>query len=78
MLNVMSRRWGVTGCVAGFLLSGVCHAAQVVPLSSLDLSKMSQGRGRPRVDKSASGQPMSIGGRSFKQGVGTHARSERA
>ena len=55
----------------------VACAASVdrVPLSELDLSKMKQGWGTPQVDKSVEGKPLSIGGRSFTYGVGSHAAS---
>ncbi|NLS95341.1 MAG: alpha-galactosidase [Planctomycetaceae bacterium] len=46
-----------------------------VPLSSLDLSKMTAGWGEPQADKNCMGQPMSIAGRTFERGVGTHADS---
>ncbi len=42
-------------------------------LGSLDLSKMSQGWGTPRVDQSVTGQPLAIDGVRYKKGVGTHA-----
>ncbi|UCG47747.1 MAG: NPCBM/NEW2 domain-containing protein [Phycisphaerales bacterium] len=44
-------------------------------LSSLDLSRMTSGWGRPRVDKSVQDRTMSIAGRKFERGVGTHADS---
>jgi len=47
----------------------------IVPLGELDLSKMSSGWGRPRVDQSITGKPISIAGRTFEHGVGTHAES---
>lgn len=50
-------------------------ASEVVPLGTLDLSLMRQGWGRPQVDRSVTQQPLSIGGRRFDHGVGTHARS---
>ncbi len=46
-----------------------------VPLSSLDLSKMSVGWGEPQVDKNCVGERMSIGGKGFDRGVGSHADS---
>lgn len=49
-----------------------------VALQELDLSRMSQGWGSPQVNKSVSGSPLSIGGRKFAHGVGTHAASEFA
>jgi alpha-galactosidase len=50
--------------------------AQTVRLGELDLSKMSSGWGKPLVDQSVTGKALSIGGRTFDQGVGTHAGSE--
>jgi len=44
-------------------------------LASLNLSKMTSGWGKPEVDKAVQGQPMSIAGRKFDKGVGTHANS---
>jgi len=52
----------------------VC-ADQTVWLSSLDLGKMTAGWGEPVADKSVQGKPISIAGRKFDRGVGTHAPS---
>jgi alpha-L-rhamnosidase len=49
-----------------------------VGLQELDLGRMSQDWGVPQADKSVSGGPLSIGGRTFAHGVGTHAVSEFA
>ena len=46
-----------------------------VPLSSLDLSKMTAGWGKPEVDRNCVGKTMRIAERSFDHGVGTHANS---
>ncbi len=43
-------------------------------LSSLDLSKIHQGWGQAHVDKAVTGKLLSIGGRRFEHGVGTHAK----
>lgn len=51
------------------------EASETVWLSSLDLNKMSVGWGKPLKDKTIQGKPMSIGGRKFQHGVGTHAAS---
>jgi alpha-galactosidase len=45
------------------------------PLSSLDLFNMEQGWGRPHIDKSVTNKPLSIAGKQFPFGVGTHASS---
>jgi alpha-galactosidase len=44
-------------------------------LSSLDLTRMTAGWGRPLADKSVQDRRMSIAGRKFDRGVGTHADS---
>lgn len=57
----------------GFSFSAL--AADTVPLSSLDLSKMKQGWGQPQVNRSMREKPLSIAGKAFEGGVGTHANS---
>src|SRR3990172_7795054 len=52
------------------------QSPQTVWLSSLDISKMQQGWGQPQADKSVTGKPISIAGRVFERGVGTHAVSK--
>ena len=65
-----------TGLLAFFLLASfVLGAAETVPLSTLDLSKMKQGWGEPKIDQSVTGKPLTIGGKTFEHGVGTHAQS---
>jgi alpha-galactosidase len=46
-----------------------------IPLSSLDLTFMDQGYGRPHADKSVTNTTMAIAGKKFATGVGTHASS---
>ncbi len=62
--------WGLCWSLAVF-----GSAAETVPLSELDLSKMSAGWGRPRANRSVQEQTLSIAGRRFEHGVGTHAES---
>ena len=47
-------------------------------LQELDLSGMTQGFGAPQPNKSVSGKPLSIGGRVFEKGLGTHSPAEVA
>lgn len=54
---------------------GVRAEAESVWLSSLNLSNIVQGWGAAQMDKSVTGQPLSIAGRKFEHGVGTHANS---
>ena len=48
-------------------------AAAPTPLSGLDLTKMTQGFGTPQSNLSVDRHPLSIGGRAFAAGVGTHS-----
>jgi len=66
--------------IACLILPALADAARdwTVGLEELDLGRMSQGWGSPQVDKSVSGSPLSIGGRQFAHGVGTHAVGEFA
>ena len=64
--------------VPAALLAGAaatCNAA-AIQLSSLDLSQMTAGWSAPKVDREISGQPLSIAGRKFEHGAGTHAASK--
>ena len=55
-------------------LSGdVSASTQSVYLTELNPGKISQGWGSPQVNKSVRGQPLSIAGRKFEHGLGTHA-----
>jgi len=56
-------------------LPGVSYGGTRVPLSTLDLGKMSAGWGTPVANKSIQSKPLSIGGHVFAEGVGTHAPS---
>ncbi len=51
------------------------RGAETVWLSSLDLRKMEQGWGTPQIDRSIREKPLSLAGRRFAHGVGTHAKS---
>jgi alpha-galactosidase len=48
---------------------------ETVRLSSLDLSPITQGWGQPQADKAVTGKPLSIGGKTFEHGLGTHTDS---
>ena len=52
-----------------------CQAAETVWLTSLDLTKMTQGYGAARADRSVTNGPITINGKTFDRGVGTHATS---
>jgi alpha-galactosidase len=60
---------------AVFLTAGPAFAADTVWLHQLDLGKMTAGWGQPRIDQSVTQKPLSIAGKTFEHGVGTHANS---
>jgi alpha-galactosidase len=64
-----------TGLLAFFLLTSFVLGDETVPLVSLDLHKMKQGWGAAKVDQAVTGKPLTLGGKTFEHGVGTHARS---
>jgi alpha-galactosidase len=62
---------------AGFLLlaAAASRAEETVSLSDLDMHKVMQDWGSPRVDKSVDNHPLTIAGVKFDKGLGTHAAS---
>jgi len=50
-------------------------SAETVWLDQLDLRSAVQGWGEPQKNKSLDGHPLTIGGKEFKRGFGTHAES---
>ena len=59
-----------------FLLSGNIYKAQsTVWLDQLDLTMATQGHGKPGINTSVDGKPITIAGDVFKRGFGTHAES---
>lgn len=59
-------------------LAAPCLAAEpeTIWISSLDLASVVQGWGQPQTDKAVTGKPLSIGGKVFQRGLGTHADSQ--
>ncbi|HWQ90391.1 MAG TPA: NPCBM/NEW2 domain-containing protein, partial [Clostridia bacterium] len=66
------KRW-----IGWYLLCGcLCgSAAETVWLDSLDLSHMRQGWGAPQVNRAMRETPLTLAGKVFDRGVGTHANS---
>lgn len=55
--------------------SGTPDKNKLVWLSSLDLSKMSQGSGKPKINENSASKPLSIAKQIFTKGVGTQVKS---
>jgi len=79
----LEHRWMRRRCLSWFTSALVSLAlslaagarADTVRLDELDLTKMRQGWGKPQVNRSIREKPLSIAGRKFEHGVGTHANS---
>lgn len=62
--------------IATLILAGspaIAVAAQTVWLDSLDLTSMEQGWGAPQTNRSITRKPLSLNGKIFERGVGTHS-----
>ena len=57
------------------LLTAAIFMQGTVSIASLDLNHAQQGWGAPRANLSVDGNPITIGGREFSGGLGTHADS---
>jgi alpha-galactosidase len=62
-------------CVLCLALPLLASAGETVWLDSLDLSNMRQGYGQPQINRSIREKPLSLSGKSFERGIGTHASS---
>jgi alpha-galactosidase len=58
-----------------YLISSIGLKAQIIWLDKLNLSSMECGWGTAQADRSVEGNALSIAGRKFERGVGTHAIS---
>jgi alpha-galactosidase len=51
------------------------HSTNTVWLTSLELSRIRQGYGKPQINRSIRETPITIAGQKFERGLGTHAKS---
>jgi len=65
----------MASCLGALLCARVLRA-ETVWLSALDLKQMTSGWSVPQADRGITGKPISIGGKNFARGVGTHAASK--
>lgn len=59
----------------GLSLGALLVHADTIPLEQCDMGRMRAGWGTAQAGKSVSGNPLTVGGTVYKQGVGTHAPS---
>ena len=69
-----SRTVFALGLALGALTTGTA-AADTLWLDQLDVRSATQGWGDPHKNKSVEGKPLTIGGKTFEHGFGTHAES---
>jgi alpha-galactosidase len=72
-----SIKFQLTGLLIALLITclSCSHDTKTIPLTSLDLNMMVQGWGKPQIDKSVTGKQLSVAGKVFATGVGTHSVS---
>lgn len=61
------------GYISLVALAGTLASAETIRLDQLDIARTEQDWGDPHRDQSVEGHPLSIGGRHFEHGLGTHA-----
>src|SRR5258705_684028 len=66
----------VVCCAGAIMCTAALVSAETVWLSSLDLTHMPSGWSLPKADFGVAGKPISISGKQFARGVGTHATSK--
>jgi len=66
----------LTSVITLLALGVTLSAAEVIHLSSLDLSQVRQRSGKANADRAADGKPFSIGGREYSNGVSAQAPCE--
>jgi alpha-galactosidase len=67
------RRTTVGAALLLAITPGLAHAEETVPLSKLDLSRATQGFGKPLADRTVDNHPLTLHGRTFASGFGTHS-----
>jgi alpha-galactosidase len=75
-MNFVPRSLKLAALAAALAWTTVPLAAETHWLASLDLKQMTVGWSVPKVDQGIMGRPLSIAGKKFSQGVGTHAASK--
>ncbi|HEY3857242.1 MAG TPA: NPCBM/NEW2 domain-containing protein [Verrucomicrobiae bacterium] len=74
-MNAILYRHVIRAFLCFFVLTGTLVSAETIRLDQLDISQTSQDWGAPHRDASVEGHPLTIGGKHFDHGLGTHANS---
>lgn len=76
MVKFFEKQWLLLFIAVLLILTGNnIYAQNKVWLDQLDLSVATQGHGKPGINKSVDGRPLTIAGKTFERGFGTHAES---
>lgn len=71
-----SRGHGICWAWVFVMCATLARGEEIVWLDGMDIAHMRQGWGKPQVKRSIREKPLSIGGKRFERGVGTHAESK--
>jgi alpha-galactosidase len=75
VMNGKSSQFGVLVFVSWLVLVGISAGAATIRLDQLEIQNTDQDWGQPHANQSVNGNPLSIGGKPFEHGLGTHAIS---
>jgi hypothetical protein len=76
MIRLIPVAANAMALVSGLACMTRAVTAETVRLNSLDVTQMTAGWSNVKVDQGVAGKPMSISGRKFAHGLGTHAASK--
>ena len=74
-MNAILNRPAVRASLCFLMLTGTLVSAETIRLDQFDVSQTSQDWGDPHRNASVEGHPLTIGGKHFEHGLGTHANS---
>ena len=74
-ITTMLHKKQLVSLLASCLVGAASLNAASVWLDQLDLARTSQGWGTPHMNQSVDGHPLTIAGKKFDRGLGTHAES---
>jgi alpha-galactosidase len=75
VMHGKSSRFGAVAFACSLVLCGFSAVADTIRLDQLDVQNTVQDWGQPQSNKSVDEHPLSIGGKPFEHGLGTHASS---
>jgi alpha-galactosidase len=74
-MRPLIKRLCISTSISLIALAATLASAETIRLDQLDITVTDQGWGNPHRDSSVDGHPLTIAGRHFEHGLGTHAAS---